>query len=246
MPFRYARRLLRPPPQDTTPRRTARRPQCATPAAVRTVLALLALAATAALPATARGQVALSGGVDGGLTFPTAGIARIDPSVDRRDPFPTVALGVDVAGYYLLPKNVALGFVLAPSFFAAGPEPSTGINFALGPRFVWRPAPLHVALDAGLVVSAFDDQCDGVQGVLPEGCPRTRTSEGSAPGFGAAFAPLYRMWHLEKADVLFGPAMRYQVARYDYVDGGGDGYLLHAVQIVLAVRAFVDLGPPSP
>ncbi len=198
----------------------------------------MAVLAIVALSHEARGQ-ALSAGLDGGLTFSDPAIEFVDTATRRDNQQPTFASGIDVAGYYLFSRTAALGLAIAPSFYAAGPQPSVGINFLVGPRFLWRPAWFHLALDAGLVVSAFDDRCDSPD-ARPTTCEPTRPSEPAAIGFGVGLAPLFRVWRESGIELLLGPALRYQRASYRYTTGD-DGFALQTVQAVFAARIFVDL-----
>jgi hypothetical protein len=180
-------------------------------------------------------------GVDGGVTFSDPDIEFVDAATAIDNPLPTVALGIDVAGFYMFSEQVALGVALAPAFYAAGPEPSLGINFLIGPRFVYRPAWFHLVVGGGFVVSAFDDRCDSDEPDRSNDCPLTRESAAAGLGFGLSAAPMFRLWTDDDGlDLLLGPEVRYQWARYDYEEGGG-GFTLQNVQAVLSARVFVSL-----
>jgi hypothetical protein len=192
-----------------------------------------------AVPAAANAQMALSMGTDGGITLPDADIRFVDPATQRPNPTPTLALGIDVAGYYVPSDHVAVGFAFSPTLYGAGPEPSPGLDFALGPRFVWRGGRAHVAADAAFVVATFDDRCSFERSEVRFGCPPTRGHEPAGPGWGVGLAPLIRVaTFAETTHLLVGPAFRYQVARFD---GPDDDLVLRKLQAVVAVHVFVDL-----
>jgi len=192
---------------------------------------------------SARAQ-ALSLGVDGGLTISDPPIEFVDPAATKENALPTVALGMDIAGYYLFTKELALGGTFAAAFYTAGPKPSAGINSMLGPRFVWRPAWFHLAMDGGVVVSAFDDRCAAERAVIRAVCPQTRRAERIGFGFGFGLEPLFRVWTNEAIDVLLGPAVRYHWAHYSYTWGGGS-FALQNWQTVIALRLFADVTGPQ-
>lgn len=188
---------------------------------------------------SARAQ-ALSLGIDGGLTASDPPIEFVDPAETKENALPTIALGFDIAGYYLFTRELALGGTLDAAFYTAGPKPSAGINFLLGPRFVWRPAWFHLAVDGGLVVSAFDDRCAAERATIREVCPQTRRAERVGLGFGFGLAPLFRVWTNQAIDLLLGPAVRYHWAHYAYTQGGGS-FALQNWQTVIALRLFADV-----
>lgn len=214
---------------------------------VRRGLAAACLLAACAYGARAEAQLAISVGADGGITIADPHLRFVDPNTRRPNAKPTVALGLDIAGYWEPSSATALGFAISPTLYGAGPEPSPGLNFALGPRFVWRPGPVHLALDAELVLSSFNDRCrvtssadDGTHPQERPDCPpTTRDYEPAAVGFGLGVSPLVRVATLGGAfDVLVGPSFRYQSARYEYSDGGS--FVLGIAQAVLGVRMYGD------
>jgi hypothetical protein len=207
------------------------------------------LLASCACAPRAEAEFAISFGADGGITIADPHVRFVDPNTRWPNPKPTVALGLDVAAYWEPSSATSLGFAISPTLFGAGPEPSPGLNFALGPRFVWRPGPLHLALDAELALSSFNDRCrvaspedDRVHPQERPDCPpTTRDYEPAAVGFAFGVSPLVRVATLGGAfDVLVGPSFRYQSARYEYSDGGS--FVLGIAQAVLGVRMYGDFG----
>ena len=205
---------------------------------------LLLLAFLMGTHGSARAQ-AVSMGVDGGVTLSDPPIEFVDPAATKENALPTIALGIDIAGYYLFAKEFALGGTLAPAFFAAGAKPSAGINFMLGSRFVWRPAWFHLAVDGGVVLSAFDDRCASEDANVRGDCPQTRQAEPVGFGFGFGVAPLFRVWSGEAIELLLGPAVRYHWAHYPYRQGEGS-FDLQNWQTVVALRLFADFTEPPP
>ena len=191
---------------------------------------------------SARAQ-ALSLGVDGGITISDPPIEFVDPAVTKENALPTIALGFDVAGYYLFTRELALGGTFTAAFYTAGPKPSAGVNFMLGPRFVWRPAWFHLATDGGVVVSAFDDRCAAERATIRAVCPQTQRAERVGVGFGFGLAPLFRVWTNQAIDLLLGPAARYQWAHYSYTKVEGS-FALQNWQTVIVLRLFADVTGP--
>ncbi len=211
-------------------------------------LSLTAALAVTASASSAHAQ-ALSFGIDGGVTYADPDIAFVGPAADNETV--NIALGMDIAGYETFGNEYAIGLALTPTFYAAGPKPSTGINFMLSPRFVYRPSWFHLAIGAGPVLSVFEDRCSTLPTAdFTPNCPRTLKATGVALGVGANVRALFRVWKDGGLDVLIGPEARYQWANFGYEDtldgdggtiAGEGGYDMHVIQGVFALRAFVDL-----
>ncbi len=212
---------------------------------LRAVVLAASVVACCTFASRAGAQIAFSAGVDAGISVADPRVQFIDPNVRFRNPRPTIGLGIDFAGYYLPTPSIALGFTMSPAFYGAGPEPSPGINFAVGPRLVWRSGRAHLAADVGLGLSAWNDRCRVELEPGPfsrPDCPPTRRDyEPAAIGYALGLAPLVRVNSGDFVDVLVGPAFRYQSARYEYSDGGG--LVLGIYQAVLAVRMFGHFTP---
>ena len=188
----------------------------------------------------AAAQLALSAGPDVGLTSTNPHIGFVDRNTRWNNPVPSAALGIDIAWYWLPSPTTALGFAMTAAAYRAGPGPSGGLNFVLGPRFVWRPGPVHLALSAGYALSTYNGLCDGHASLPLPDCPRTRSSEPAAPGFGVGLASLVRVWSSPgEIDLLVGPSLRYQWAHYD--EEGTKGFAMPVFQAVLAVQIFVAI-----
>lgn len=208
---------------------------------MRSLLFFGALLSAWLFPAVAQAQWAFSFGTDGGITLADPRVRFLDPKARQRNTIVGPGLGIDLAGYYVPSKSIAIGLAMTPSLLTAGPEPSPGINFAFGPRLVWRAGRLHLAADAGVVLSAWEDLCQVDDPEMRRFCPLTHKSDPTATGFGFGLAPLVRVTKIEGvADLLVGPAFRYQSARYGLTDAPGS-FVLSDFQAVIGVHMYLDV-----
>ena len=190
----------------------------------------------------ASAQLAVSAGPDFGVTSSNPKIGFIDRNTRYNNPVPTPALGIDVAMYWLPSRTTALGFAMTAVLYRAGPGPSGGLDFVLGPRFTWRPGPVQLALSAGYALSTYNGLCDGHASYPLPDCPLTRRSEPAASGFGVGLASLVRVWSAPgELDLLVGPSLRYLWAHYD--ETGTHGFAMPVFQAVVSVQVFITVLP---
>lgn len=201
--------------------------------ALRALLAFAALSLTASHASAA--DIGISVGTDAGITLPRGPVRFVDPNTRWDVPKVTVALGIDL-GVYVMPRpTMAVGLAMTPTLGGGGPEPSPRLNFAWGGRFVWRPGRLHLASTAQLVGFSGGDRC-----TFATWCPTTvPTTDPVSIGFGTEISPLVRVFQHEGADLLVGPTLRYQTAKFTFADGAGD-FWMSSYQIVLGVRGYLD------
>jgi len=195
-----------------------------------------------AQPSTERpAKLAFGAGLDVGLSAFNPHPAYADPSVRRNNTLPSVGLGIDVAGYYRPTPAIGVGFALVPTLYGGGPGGRGGLNFVLTPRFLWRPGPVHLAVDGGLLLSTFEDACSLGYPAHAPNCQPIRAAEPVAIGFGTSLSTLfaiYRMTGIE-GEILLGPTFRFQYAHHDYQDHSG-GFAAPLFQAVLGLHVFID------
>jgi hypothetical protein len=184
-------------------------------------------------------QFGISSSIDGGVSIAQPGQQLVDGGPPE-NPAPTIALGLEVGGYYLLERDLGVGFAITPAFFVAGPNDQPGLNFAIGPRLMWRPGVARVTADGGLVLSSWSDLCEADNPDAPERCVvRTRPAEPAGIGFGVGLAVTFPIVKLDEKEELgtleLGPMIRFQQARYDYSDGRG-GFELPVFQAGISLR----------
>jgi hypothetical protein len=199
----------------------------------------LALVASTLAPTTAAAQIGFSGGIDGGFSIASPDQQLLDPAARADDAKPTIALGIDLAGYWMPTPRFGVGLALAPAFFTAGTGSTAGIDFAVAPRVVWRLPPVRFTAEAGLVVSAYNDLCVADFEDRAPGCTLVRPAEPAGIGFGAALSALLPVW--QEGDNVFievGPVLLYHHARFDYEDGQGS-FSMPLFQAAVALRGFV-------
>lgn len=62
-----------------------------------------------------RAQIALGFGTDAGISITDPRVEFVDPNAHARNAKPTLAVGIDVAGYYVLSRSIALGSAISPA-----------------------------------------------------------------------------------------------------------------------------------
>lgn len=197
-------------------------------------------------PATSSAQFAVGLGYDGGVTFSDAPIEFVEQPRFRNSDNTSVALGVDIGFSWEFSQNYFVGLAIEGSLYQAGAEPSTGLDFLVGPKLTMKPLSwLFLDLNVGPAISSFDDFCaEGT--VLSSGtadCDPTRPSEPAAVGLGASFSTLATVFRYEELHLLVGPTVRYRRAGYDYEDAS-DGFLLQYLQATIGVRMLIHVPKP--
>ena len=192
-------------------------------------------------------QASIEAGLDAGISIADPELEFVDPNVERDNPIPTLALGIQVAMSYLFTPELGLGLAIAPAFFTAGHNhrPGAGLNLVFAPQVTWHPGIVRFTLSTGVLGFSWSDPCVETNTERSKGCELVQQHEAAAVGFAGAFAAMFRVADLGYGALLdVGPSVRLQVARFNYEELPGS-FLFPLFQGTLAARFYLDLGDES-